>query len=87
MAEDLDNVNLRFSQYSNILEQYRSNMFMMEHRTNLVIRMLEEKGIFAKNEFDTRWPLYLKNDVGVPGQDGMMQGSLKITFFEQGVQK
>lgn len=43
--------------------------------------MMEEKGVFAEGEFDKRWPLYLKNDIGMVGPDGMMEGSLKIHFY------
>ena len=42
---------------------------------------MEEKGIFAKEEFDKRWPLYLKNDIGMVGPDGIMEGSLCIKFY------
>jgi len=57
-------------------------LFNMELRENLIIKMLEEKGILTKGEFDNRWPLYLKNDVGVVGEDGIMAGSLQITMYE-----
>jgi len=46
--------------------------------------MLEEKGLMSSDEFEARWPLYLKNDVGVVGQDGIMEGSLKVKFYNGG---
>jgi hypothetical protein len=35
----------------------------------------------AKEELARRWPLYLKNDVGVLGPEGKMEGSLKVSFY------
>jgi hypothetical protein len=52
-----------------------------EIKNNLLMKMLEEKGIFAPSEYDKRWPLYLKNDVGAIGPDGIMAGDLRVTFF------
>jgi hypothetical protein len=68
-------------QQGQILDQYRVNIYTEELKFGLLIKMLEEKGIFAQGEFDKRWPLYLKNDVGVVGPDGLMEGSLKVHFY------
>jgi len=81
MSEDLERLNLRIAQQSQILDQYRMNIYNLELRINLVIKMMEEKGVFASGEFDKRWPLYLSNDVGAIGQDGVMEGSLSIKFY------
>jgi hypothetical protein len=43
--------------------------------------MLEEKGIMAKDEFTKRWPLYLQNEIGVIGADGVMSGVLKVNMY------
>jgi hypothetical protein len=53
----------------------------MELRFNLIVKILEEKGIILQGEFDKRWPVFLKNDIGVPGSDGLMEGSLKVSFY------
>jgi hypothetical protein len=82
MSENLETLSLRTAQQGQILEQYRSSMFQSELQFKLLLKMLEEKGIFAKGEFDTRWPLYLKNDVGVLDQNGTMEGSTKVTMYE-----
>lgn len=76
-----DQLNLKISQQGQILEQYRVNIYNLELRVNLLIKMLEEKGHFIPKEFEKRWPAYLKHDVGVPGSDGIMEGSLKVTFY------
>lgn len=77
----IDAVNLRFNQLNQIIDQYRLDIYNQELRTNLLIKMLEEKNIFAPEEFLKRWPIYLKNDIGVQGPDGAMEGSLKVTFY------
>jgi len=66
-----------------ILDEYRVTIYTMEQKQALLIRMLEEKGMMAKGEFSKRWPVFLKNDIGVLGPDGLMEGSAKITFFGQ----
>lgn len=81
MAESIEILSLRQGQQGQILEQYRSGAYNSDLRFTLLLKMLEEKGVMAKGEFDTRWPLYLKNDVGVVGPDGQMEGSLRVTFF------
>lgn len=81
MADSLDVLSLKTGQMMSILDQYRMNLFNQDLRINLLVKMLEEKGIFAKDEFTKRWPLYLKNDVGVLGSDNVMQGSLKVSFY------
>lgn len=83
MAESVEILSLRTVQQGQILEQYRSDIFNMQLRQNLIVKMLEERGILAVNEFETRWPQYLKNDVGVVGPDGIMEGSLKVSFFQE----
>ncbi len=83
MAKDLELLNLRSNQQAQILDQYRGNMYNLELRQNLLIKMMEEKGFFSSGEFEKRWPLYLKNDVGVIGPDGIMEGSLKIHFYPE----
>lgn len=80
-AEDLERLNLRTAQQSQILDQYRMSIYTLELRINLVIKMLEEKGLFAPEEFEKRWPLYLGNDIGAIGPDGVMEGSLKVHFY------
>lgn len=84
MSEDLERLNLRTAQQSQILDQYRMNIYNLELRINLVIKMMEEKGVFASGEFDKRWPLYLSNDIGAIGANGMMEGSLKVTLYGEG---
>jgi hypothetical protein len=73
--------SLRFNQQQGALDQYRMNIYNIELRFDLLLKMLEEKGMLAKDEFNKRWPLYLKNEIGVMGQDGKMDGVLKITFY------
>lgn len=85
MADNLDTLSLKTNQMMGILDQYRMNLFNQDLRLNLLVKMLEEKGIFAKEEYAKRWPIFLKNDVGVVGQDNMMEGSLKVTHYEGGV--
>jgi hypothetical protein len=81
MADNLENIKLQMSQIGQIVEQYRTSIYTMELRHNLLVKMLEEKGQMATGEFNTRWPLYLKNDVGVIGPDGAMQGSCVVHFY------
>lgn len=57
-------------------------MYTTELRFNLLLKMFEEKGILVKDEFDKRWPIYLKNDIGAIGEDGVMQGNLRVTMYE-----
>jgi hypothetical protein len=82
MPESLETLSLRSAQQGQILDQYRVNIYNLELKFNLLVKMFEEKGLLAKDEFEKRWPLYLKNDVGVIGPEGVMEGSLKVTFFE-----
>lgn len=81
MAENNELLTLRTNQQSQILDQYRGNIYNLELRLNLVIKMMEEKGIFAPEEFDKRWPLFLKNDIGMLGPDGIMEGSCCFKFY------
>ena len=81
MAETLEMLTLRTAQQGQILEQYRADIFNLQLRQNLVVKILEEKGTLAQGEFEQRWPLYLKNDVGVVGSDGIMEGSLRVSWY------
>jgi hypothetical protein len=85
MAESTELLSLRIAQQGQIIEQYRMSIYNIELRMTLLVKMLEEKGTFIKEEFDKRWPVFLKNDVGVPGPDGIMEGSLKVKFYNGGV--
>ena len=78
---DINGLSLLANQQQQIIDQYRTGIYTLELQQNLIIKMLEEKGIFAKEEFAKRWPLYLKNDIGVMGPDGQMDGILKISFY------
>lgn len=82
MAESIDSLNLKIAQLVQIVDQYRVNMYNDEMRLCLLLKIMEEKGIIVPGEFDKRWPLYLKNDVGVPDSNGLMEGSLKIKMYE-----
>ena len=77
----IDNLMLRTVQQQQILDQYRIAIYNLELRSALLIKMIEEKGFMVREEFDKRWPIYLKNDVGIIGPDGKMEGSLKISFY------
>ena len=81
MTESPESLSLKIAQVSGILEQYRVNIYNLELRLSLLVKMIEEKSIFAIEEFERRWPLYLKNTVGILGSDGIMEGSLKVHFF------
>jgi len=81
MAENLDMISLRLNQQVQVLEQYRASMYNSDLRMELLMKMLVEKGLFAKDEFDKRWPLFLKNDIGAVGPDGVMEGTCKIHFY------
>jgi hypothetical protein len=77
----IDTLMLRTLQQQQILDQYRIAIYNLELRSALLIKILEEKGIVVKDEFDKRWPIYLRNDVGIIEPDGKMQGVLKVTFY------
>jgi len=80
MAEDTN--ALRFNQVGQMLDEYRMKIYNLELRINLLVKILEEKGIMAGGEYEKRWPIYLKNDIGVIGPDGVMEGgTLKIKFY------
>ena len=83
MAESVESLSIRTAQMSQILDEYRVNIYTMDQKMQLLLRMLEEKGIMATDEFNKRGPLYLKNDLGVLGPDGAMEGSLKVTMYGQ----
>lgn len=82
MAESPELLNLKIAQLSQVIEQYRVSMYNDELRLGLLLKIIEEKGLIAPGEFDKRWPLYLRNDIGVPDQNGNMEGSLKIKIYE-----
>jgi uncharacterized protein involved in type VI secretion and phage assembly len=74
---------LRDNQFQQITDQYRVNIYNLELKFDLLIRMLEEKGLMAKDEFNKRWPIHLKNDIGVIGPSGKMDnGELKVTIYD-----
>jgi len=75
-------LSLKINQMVQIIDQYRINIYNLELRINLMNKLLEEKGILMTGEFDKRWPIYLKNDIGILGPDGVMEGSLRVTFYE-----
>jgi len=83
MAESPELIGLKIAQLSQIVEQYRSNMYTTELRFNLLLKMLEEKGMFLAGELDKRWPQYLQKEIGVPDQNGMMEGTLKCHLYER----
>jgi hypothetical protein len=82
MAESLEILSLKTNQQGQILDQYRASIYTLELKLTLLNKMFEEKGIFAHDEFDKRWPLFLKNDVGAVDETGIMQGSLLIHFYD-----
>jgi hypothetical protein len=81
MSDSPDVLSLKMAQVTQVLEQYRLNIYNLELRITLLNKMLEEKGVLAIDEFEKRWPLYLKNNVGVVGPDGVMEGSLRVHFY------
>ena len=83
MPDNNETLSLKLTQHNQILEQYRMSIYNLELRFDLLVRMMEEKGIFAAEEFQKRWPVYLQKDIGVVGSDGVMEGSLKVTFYGQ----
>jgi len=85
MAESIELLSLRSAQQGQILDQYRMNMYNTELRLSLLVKIMEEKGVLTQGEFEKRWPIFLKNDVGVLGPDGIMEGMLKINFYDGGV--
>jgi len=84
MPDNNELLNLRSAQQGQILDQYRMNLHSLDLRVILLIKMMEEKGIFSTGEFEKRWPLFLKNDIGVMGPEGIMEGSLKVHFYQGG---
>jgi flagellar biosynthesis/type III secretory pathway protein FliH len=80
-AQALEMGILRDNQQQQIIDQYRAAIYNLELKFDLLIKMFEEKGIMAKEEFGKRWPLYLKNEIGVIGPEGRMEGSLKVSFY------
>ena len=81
MSESVDNISLKIGQLAQVQDQFRIESYNLQLKVDLLTRMLEEKGILAQGEFDKRWPLYLKNDIGVLGPDGVMEGSLRVNFY------
>lgn len=81
MADNINMLNLKVNQQNQLLDQYRMNIYNLELRLKLITKILEEKGTFFPDEFEKRWPIFLKNDIGVMGQDGKMEGSCKVRFY------
>jgi hypothetical protein len=82
MDQTLLGLGLGYQQQQGINEEYRRQIFFLEHKVNMLCKMLGETNVMAKDAVETRWPLYLENDVGVVGQDGKMKGSVKVTFYD-----
>ena len=82
MADD-GNIALNLSYHKQLIDRMRLTIYNNELRFNLLVKMLEEKGILANQELEKRWPLYLKNDIGAMGSDRIMSGSLKVTFYNE----
>jgi len=81
-AKALEQAMLINNQQQQILDQYRMSIYNLELRVNLLNKILEEKGVMVKEEFNQRWPIYLKNDIGAIGPSGRMEnGELKITMY------
>ena len=70
------------STHDRIIEEYRTQIYTLELNNRLLIKMLEEKCIMAKEEMATRWPLWMENDVGVIGSNGKMKGELQVHFYD-----
>lgn len=84
-AKALEQMQLIFNQQQQIIDQYRVSIFNSELQIKLLIKLLEEKGTTAKDEFNHRWPQFLKTDVGVLDQaTGKMDGVLKVTMYDGG---
>lgn len=81
MPESTESLGLRLNQYIQIIDQYRTTIYTLELKQKLLVKMMEEKGYVTKGEFDNRWPQYLKNDVGVMGPDGKMEGNVLVNFY------
>ena len=81
MPESLDVLSLRTGQLAQIQDQFRYEMYNLQLKVDLLTKILEEKGQLVKGEFDKRWPLYLKNEIGAIGPDGVMEGSVKVSFY------
>jgi hypothetical protein len=76
-----DILNLKLAQQGQIIDQYRANIYNLELRFGLLNKLLEERGVFTAGEFEKRWPLYLKNDIGAMGVDGIMEGRNSVHFY------
>ena len=81
-AQNLEMGILRSNQQQQIIDQYRVEIYNMQLKMDLLIKMLEEKGTMAKDELNKRWPLFLKNDVGVLEPNGRMEGQMKVSFYD-----
>lgn len=79
----IDMLKMQFMKQQQISDQYRYSIYILELKNSLLIKMLEEKNLMAKDELEKRWPLYLKNDVGAQDQNGHMAGLLKVTKYER----
>lgn len=81
-AKNIELLLIRTNQQQQIIDQYRTNIYTLELRSGLMQKLMEEKSIWAKDEFEKRWPIYLKNDVGIVDQNGNMEGNLSIKFYK-----
>jgi len=82
MAEiDKNKIVMSMSYHKQLLDRQRIQVYNNQIKFQLLVKMLEEKGVMAPGELEKRWPLYLKNDIGAVGPDKVMAGSLKVTFY------
>jgi len=81
MPESLEILSLKTGQLFQINDQARIETYNLQLKLDLLFKMMEEKGLMVSGEFDKRWPLYLKNDVGAVGPDGMMEGRCTVNFY------
>lgn len=81
MPDSLETLSLKTNQLAQVQDQYRMDIYNIQLKQDLLIKMLEEKGVMAKDELDRRWPLYLKNEIGVIGPDGLMEGSCSVKLY------
>ena len=81
MPESIEVLSLKSGQLSQIQDQFRVELYNTQLKFDLLLKIMEEKGTMVADEFNKRWPLYLKNNVGVMGPNGMMEGSLSVKFY------
>ena len=54
MPENMESLTMKMAQVGQIIDQYRVEIYNSELRMNLMIKILEEKGIMVKDEFTKR---------------------------------